>query len=222
MKRVSFESVSKRLFRHAQAPRVRRCPDQNVMGRCGRSAPPHGGIFRTVRGSFTPRGALDTGYGFHFLFELAVRSALARCRKMFQDCVRFQYAPARQNNARRVGSFFRISGGIFHDAGFIRCTFRRRSVSARAAAVHAAALVLEAVHQHALRRGPARPCQFTRAPDRALYRGHRARGLHRRLFRPARLCSRRADAAVSVSRAGAASRPTAAAAGAASRRIHAF
>ena len=106
VKRVSFESVSKRLFRHAQAPRVRRCPDQNVMGRCGRSAPPHGGIFRTVRGSFTPRGALDTGYGFHFLSELAVRSALARCRKMFQDCVRFQYAPARQNNARRVGSFF--------------------------------------------------------------------------------------------------------------------
>ena len=48
---------------------------------------------------------------------------------MFQDCVRFQYAPARQNNARRVGSFFRISGGIFHDAGFIRCTFRRRRVS---------------------------------------------------------------------------------------------
>lgn len=43
-----------------------------------------------------------------------------------------------------------------------------------------------------------------------------------RLFRPARLCSRRADAAVSVSRAGAASRPTAAAAGAASRRIHAL
>lgn len=34
--------------------------------------------------------------------------------------------------------------------------------------------------------------------------------------------ARRADAAVSVSRAGAASRPTAAAAGAASHRIHAF
>ena len=47
-------------------------------------------------------------------------------------------------------------------------------------------------------------------------------GLHRRLFRPARLCRRRADAAVSVSRAGAASRPTAAAAGAASRRIRAL
>lgn len=41
-------------------------------------------------------------------------------------------------------------------------------------------------------------------------------------FSACRLCSRRADAAVSVSRAGAASRPTAAAAGAASRRIHAF
>ena len=81
---------------------------------------------------------------------------------------------------------------------------------------------LEAVHQHALRRGPARFCQFTRAPDGALYRRHRARGLHRRLFRPARLCSHRADADVSVSRAGAASHPTAAAAGAASRRIHAF
>ena len=98
------EALRRRITKNA--PRMRRCPDQNVMGRCGRSAPPHGGIFRTVRGSFTPRGALDTGYGFHFLFELAVRSALARCRKMFQDCVRFQYAPARQNNARRVGSFF--------------------------------------------------------------------------------------------------------------------
>ena len=50
----------------------------------------------------SPRGALDTDYGSHFLSELAVRSALARCRKMSQDCVRFQYAPARQNDARRI------------------------------------------------------------------------------------------------------------------------